>query len=322
MSKFQSQGGPKSKKAKEIIYPEITKETSISEMKLIKEKSDYATPISLICATSDGRIAMCANTNDIPIINPITLEIELTLTGHKEKVVDLSLLDNGWLLSSAEDYTIKKWNVQQTSFQCVETIDVPTLVSMCIPLSNNRLCAFTPISTIKIFLRIPPYQEIISLSDNKNITSLFELKNKKYFVSCSVFDNLAIFWSGVTYKKQKVFKEIMCLKKGGVIEVKDRVIIGEYGGAISIINSSTLQLERKIQLGEEVSCIFSSLDLNNGSILLGDKMGRIVQFSLDDESDIIIREEHNNSIFGLVLAKDNSLISCSYHKTFKKWELS
>ena len=65
----------------------------------------------------DKRIATCSPNGEIIIFNK-NFEKELTITGHKEKVIYLYQTDDGKLISCSSDLTIKVWILFNKTYNC------------------------------------------------------------------------------------------------------------------------------------------------------------------------------------------------------------
>ena len=303
----------------------VLESQNISETKLIQENKYDTNEIFSLCLTEDRRIACCSTDQTIKILNQKTLEIDLILEGHKNWVNHVSLLDNGCLVSSSSDTTIKIWKINKDGYKLVKTLQGHKgAVLKTIQLSNNRIgsCSFD--ESLKIWKSSEPYDEIITIPGESSFDSLIELKNKKYIVSVSE-NNVIRFFNNSTYKCEKSIGGVECFWQNSLVETDDnRIIVGGGDGVISIINTVTFQLETKIKLSKDVCDIYSLLYFhsNGGDVLLGDSDGNLFQVELKELKIISIKNDlHDDWLTDLLLFDKNTLVSCSTDRIVKMWKL-
>lgn len=144
----------------------------------------------------------------IRIWNTNNGELISTLTGHTGTVLDLIVLDNGFLASSSYDDTIKLWNLETISDNSSSlpefTIELPYQCHSMAVLANRRLvCSMSDkgLALIDILegvlIQTLPYD--LDPSENLQAFSFASLDNGSHFAGCMgfIFESDGIYvWNG------------------------------------------------------------------------------------------------------------------------------
>ena len=106
-----------------------------------------------------------------------------------------------------------------------------------------------------------------------------------------------------------------------MIEFKDKIIVGETKGKFSVINSSTLQLEARIQTNIQGDC--RALCSFKDYLLIGDNLGNLYQTELIEYRNSSLKQNfHSRCVTALLFAHPNTIFSASEDKTVKMSVLS
>lgn len=280
----------------------------------------HSKPVFSICIMKNGKLASGSIDNTIKIFDISTKLCEMTLVGHTDWVMYISLLSNESLISCSKDTAIKIWVIKDNSYSCPYTLTGHTdTIYKVIELSDNRFGSCSCDRTIKIWDSVDNHC-IITLDNNTTfVKSLIELKNKIYIVSAS--DDLVIFWDNKNYEIVKIFEDIYCCSSNSLLEIHNqRIVIGDFE-KLMIINANTFQIESKFDLEKGVGGVHSLIELKNGNLLCGCK-GILVQVDLNQFKSISSKSNiFNQDIGGLVELNDLSLICSSvWASDIKVWQ--
>lgn len=295
------------------------KNFDLSKVKLLRTISTHANTVKSVCILRDGTLASCSGDKTIKIYNLSTNVCEITLRGHKECINHILQLNTGYIVSCSRDSTIKIWEIKRRHYQCIKTLkEHNDYVNKIVEMSRNRLFSCSGDKTIKIWNSYSPFNCIDTLFGTTTwANSLIELKNKKYFVSCSYYINLS-FWDNVTYDCVKTIKQICCFNRNSLVEIKGKIFVGGIN-YISVVNSSTMQLEAKIKL-EEIKSFYSFLNIGSYDLLCGCEEGDMFQVDINEYKIIGFKEHaHLGNVTCLLMANNKYIISSSDDKTIKIW---
>ena len=150
------------------------------------------------------------------------------------------------------------------------------------------------------------------------MNSLIELKNKDYIVSGG-WDKKIIFWENSTYDFVEEINDVYCCYSNSLLEVKDnRIIVGGENEVI-LINGKEMKIEKVVELQSSgyIRCI---IEMNDGTVLCGCE-NELVHLSNDEYDVIYIKEEpHDDETSGMLMLKDDRLITCSWDNSIKVWK--
>lgn len=296
--------------------------TRFSNLKEIKQVKPHQAIILAICLTSDGRIASCSYDNTIKIINPETLETEMTITGHTSHVFNICLLNNGCLASCSYDNTIRIWDIKQTTYNCVKEINAHEASILKVEqISNNRMISCSWDKTVKVWQSNPPYDLIHTIAGHSGeVRGVFETKNHKYIVSGGGFDEKNIkFWDS-EYKEVAEIKDVLCYYGTIFFEyIDNKIIVGEDNQLLVIVNVLTFQVENKIQLDHGVC---SALNFGDSIVLFGDREGGFLLEDIIEKKQIFFKEGlHEADIDGFLMLSEHRFATCSHEAVVKLWEI-
>ena len=297
------------------------------KVKLKTVINEHTNSVTSLCVLSDGRLASCSSDKSIKVYNKETYECELTIKGHTEGVVYISLLANGYLASSSLK-EIKIWEITKDTYQCIQTLaGHGGWVKKVIQLKDNRIASCSNDKTIKIWKYNSMYECIKTLKEHTNaVFSIIELKNKKSFVSGGG-DKTLRFWNNETYECEKVIEGVWCCNSKSLIEIESgRLVVGGSSGkVITIVNSNNYTVEKQIE-ESSLAFVYSLIELDDGTVLLGCKNGEnegsLVNVDIKNGKVLKIKDDaHSRYIFGLLKINKNIIITCSQDHSIKIWNI-
>lgn len=302
----------------------IKDEESLLKIKGIKTDSDFSSPVNALCILPDGRFASGSSDCKINVFNSTTYQCEMTITGHEDDVLYLSLLSDGNLISSSSDNTIKIWKISNFDFTCVATLTGhKDKVLKSIQLSKGRIGSCSKDQTLKIWKDSPPYNCIENLTGHEDDVMCFlELQNNAYLVSVGycLNDNTVRFWGNESYKCEKKIEGIWSNWNEGMIEVRGKIIIGGWS-EVSVIDCEKKEVEKRIYISD-AGDIYSLIDLGGELILCGNFDGEIfiVDTRMMEVSEMEKKKVHGASVRGLLMLDQKTLVTCSEECCIKIWK--
>lgn len=307
-------------KVAEIEETEIQRK----RIKLIKTIESGNSEVSSICLLKDKRLASSFKDKTIKIFNLTTYKCEVIIdSAHCEEILYISSLDNGCLVSSSQDSTIKIWEIKETEYAHVKTLrEHKNIVMKTIQLSNYRIGSCSWDKTIKIW-KLPFYNCVETLNGHtRNVCSLIELSKKDYLVSGGQ-DSTLMFWDNETYRIKKRIEDVSCAWNNSMIEIeKNRLIVGGFD-SINIIDLNKFEVEKKIKV-EDINTLYSLVQIHKGIILFGCySEGHFLFLDVDENTFVnITKGLHSKAIKGLLKLENSLLVSCSEDTTIKLWKIN
>ena len=244
--------------------------SKIYHVRTFLEKSDQ--PLYLATLT-DGRIAYCADLL-IKVYNPKENAINLSIKGHKGKVLYISSSDTNVLFSSSSDKTVKIWKITSNFYTCLMTITGHShCVNQVIRMSNSRLATLSWYKAITIWKNTNHIscKKLKKITDSSwVITSILELSSKDFLISGSGRgDETLRFWNTKTFDCAHYIKNIDCCSPNSLIEFEKtkKLLVGGLG-VVGVIDLKAKQEEMKIRM--RTSCgVFSFVQVNRDFVICG-----------------------------------------------------
>ena len=278
--------------------------------------------VSSFIVLKDKRFACCSSEGIIEVFDQTTYDTEMKWKAHKEPIWNLSLLDDGSIISSSKDTTMKIWSLGPTSYTLVKTLQGHTeCVSQSIQIVNSKIVSCSLDKTIKIWDKSSP-ECLKTLTGHKNeIRTLLQLSNKKQFVSAGA-DSIRL-WGIENYECEKVLEYEECSGENCVVELKGKLILGRMCG-ISIIDLESFTFINKAVLSE-LTKVYSAL-VNGDNVLFGCryKTGEkysLVNVDINDLKILSNKIAHFGSIYSISQIDNHSFATTSFDESVKIWEL-
>jgi len=255
-------------------------------------------------------------TSNIP-----TFENTHKLQGHKDKIVVLLQLKNGYLVSGSYDHTIKVWDLN--TYQEIATIKESGSVLSFLEFEPNYLLSSSSDNKIKLFcLESFPVDNFMFVFTGHAlwVNSLVKLNNN-YFASGSNDTHIRI-WD---YRNRKC----MVILKGhsdcvlSLILLKDgHLCSGAADNTINIWDWKTGKIITTLKGHTKwVKCV---LQLNNEDIISGSDDKLIKVWKKDENGEYKFSRDivgHNHSVRTFCQLNDEIFCSGSFDKTIKFWNI-
>ena len=279
----------KTEKKKETITKKIKRIHEIMQSEEL-DSSEYG--IYSLIEIEDKRIASGGDGN-ISIssydVNKKTWKRDIhEENAHNGSVRSLCSLSGKRLLSGSYDHSIKVWTVSDVELKQIKEIQEHTnTVYKVIPLSQERFASCSSDSAVKIWKDDNTYECLSTLEHNGWISSIIQLKGKDVLVSCGLFSSTGVsFWDLNDYTQQQTIKGYGVYYPSHMIELADSNIAlstVDEPYSIVIIDSSSYQVTKEIQLEQHITSYSSLCVFNHNSFIYAYK-GTFLQISSEDYS--------------------------------------
>lgn len=308
-----------------VDFSECKYPTPKHKMTLVKEIKCKDSLVTLLCIAKDNKIATASVDSVIRIFNPDTGECEASIKEHKSKVNSLISLPSGHLVSCSNDTTLKIYEINNSSCNCIETFtDHTDKVSKLIKLDEELFASCSNDGTIKIWKNISPFECTKTLtSKNDVIKGMVKLKSRNVIVSVSNLEGQIggkvrfIFWDYKTSSTpETIVNDLIDIdNEKCLLEVQRNFIL--YCGMISmyIIDSLTAEIVRIIRY----FCTSCITTISPRITLTGDGIGRLFSFETEDFQSSTIMKAHDNVVYDIACDSTNKIYTCSTDKTVKIW---
>lgn len=290
----------------------------ISELNLIKTIQIHKQSVNKLIIIEDKRLATCSLDKKIRIFNLKTYECEIVINSHKDCVLDITLTEKGYILSSSNDCTMKLFEIKNNHYQCLKTLrGHENSISKAIQLSNNRFCSCSSDQTIRIWESNQPYECIKKITENTiSVYSIIESKNKKYIIYTND-DKVLRFLDNKEYYLVKEIKNIDCSINNSLVEIFENILIVTGKRIINIINISVLQVQSTIIFPKYVNYIDSIIYFYENYICSANKM--LIQFEPIQLKTIDFKKKvHKDCVYNLI-SYENKIFTCSYDRKVNIW---
>ena len=238
----------------------------------------------------------------------------MTFNGHTHKVKNVKILNNTQIFSSAEDDTIKIWDI--STGECVNTIKCGDACDI------EKLSNFTVASG--------PMGEFIQIWDTKSGKCLnqleghscwaFFIKNlsNDQFISGSG-DKTIKLWNTKNGKCVKTFighkKEVNCLD----VLSNDRIVSSSGDKTIKVWNLKNGEcLQTLIGHSDDVECICV---LSEDKIISGSSKGKLKVWCLIKNICVNTIDAHSDRVNDIQLISKDKVVSNSWDEIVKIWDL-
>ena len=160
-------------------------------------------------------------------------------------MISIIQLSNEQLASCSWDRSIKIWSMPDG--HCEYTINDAhrNRIRKIILLSNRRMASCGDDNEINIWSIDSPFQLIVSISHERNINSIMQLKGKEKLVAGE--NSRLIIWNLLSYKKETIINNICCYWIDSLFETNSGKLIIGGKKEINILNSSTYILIKKMK---------------------------------------------------------------------------
>lgn len=286
-----------------------------TEMNSINENEGVNTLIPL----QDRRYAAACGRN-ILIYTLYPFEKVMTIEGHKDIVNYVDQLDNGNLISSGFDLSIRVWSTTKDSYKLLNTIENAhkKIVWKIIGISKNRMATCSFDTTVKIWKSEEPYDLVAELTGHKSdVTCIHELVGRDLLLSVS-FDGTMRVWSLSSYECEHVIKGVKSRWGNSLIELEDNIIVSGGYNMIEVVDLNTYKVTQSIE-DNNLQGLYSLVQLRDENVYCGCK-GKIIKYDLDSNKiHVIVKKAHTSGISTMLKINDYMFISSSIDRSIKIW---
>ena len=266
--------------------------------------------ICFICFIKENKFANCCCDGSIIIFNSLTFKKELLIKEHENGVKSLIQLNDGRLVSCSADKTINIIKLYSNNTYSLEKKinEHKNWIFNIIQLKNGNLVSCSMDKTIKIFDLNNNFKCINTLKGHKKgICDILQINNNE-IVSSSFDERTIRFWDLNTLSNNYTLYNIntsYCCKILCYLNNDFFAIGGE--NIIYIIKNINHQICLKVE-SSFIWCLFL---IDNGSLLVGDSEGNLIQYNNFIEMKVIkIQKILSNGINSICsLGKGNFIAS-------------
>lgn len=233
------------------------------------------------------------------------------------------MLDNGNLVSSSRDKTVRIWEISDLNYKSLAVLtEHEGEVYQTIQLSQNRIGSCSEDKTIKIWKSDPPYELVQTLKGESPIMSLLELKNKKYIVSLGAE---ICFWNNENYQCERTILTYGCpIRRNYFVEGNNDTILFIQRKEIMIIDAITFKMRTKLHFNDEDWGDFYYVFEHNNLLGLGeDKNGDLLIFDTVQRKLLGKRKNFTDyEVKGILLLDDNKKFVTFAEEKLTLWKSS
>ena len=266
------------------------------------------------CATvlNDGRFATGSNDNSIIIYNNKTFKPDLTIKEHSNRVYSLIQLSSGILCSGSNDKTIKLYNINDNTYNVLQTLSYHTGgINKIIELRNKKLVSCSGDNTIIFYFKDNnQYTKDFNIKTNGYNGPIIQTKNNEIFYYESTNSALCFF----DLQERKNITKINNINVtyyilDSLLMMSDDLLLAAGENKLTIININSHSIIRNIDVSGS-SWISSACLLTDDIILTADDNHRIIQWRIQhDNLELISKKENAHDSYIYVLKKiGNGLI--------------
>ena len=290
-----------------------------------KEILKYHT-YSILCSTvlSDGRFVTGSDDYSIIIYNNKTFKQDLIIKEHNRAVTGLIQLNSGELVSCSNDYTIKLYDINETEYKVIQTLNEHTdYVTKIIELKNKQLVSCSCDKSIIFYNKDKnEYKKDYSISTKGKNGPIIQTKDNEICYYEHNQDTICFY----DFIKRNIIKKLNnicvanCIYDSLLMISEDLLLLAGYN-KVSIINVNSYNLIKTINV-DNSGWINAVCMLNKDMILTGDYNKRIIQWKIENDNLklISIKENaHENKINTLSKLGNSFILSCSGDNSVKIW---
>lgn len=292
----------------------------LSSLKLLRTIEDHSNWVNCLCLLKDMRLASCSWDKTIKIFNLFKLKCDITIIGHKGIITYISEIKENYIASSSWNGEIKVFEIYKNHYQCIKSFQAHNdVVHKITLLTNDRFASCSGDFTVKIWKNDSSYKCVAILKEHTNIVfSVIIARSKKHLISASD-DESVVFYDALTYEREKKVFKVGCCSSNSLFELDNNLLVVGKEDMLTFVDVATFQVVTKIR-NHNFGNVFSFAQLSNKTVLCG---GQGLLFVLDLDKMTVSTSTslaHDCEISSLVVI-NNFLISSSWDKTIKIWEL-
>ena len=295
------------------------------ENEITNEEFDTFGCVYSLIELGDKKIASGGMDGNISISSYEESEKKWKRDIHKKKahfgcVNSLCALTNNKLLSGGIDHLIKVWAISDKDIAVIKEIkEHSKAVYKLIPLSEKRFASCSYDSTVKIWKDNNTYECLSTLKHTGRVSSILQIRNREMLVSGGYESSLGVsFWDLHKYSQLQSIKGYCVYWSSHMVELANGnvALSSAYKPyPIVIIDSSTYQVKKEIQLKEYIIDCSSLCVLDEGSFVYAYN-GTFIQISSEDYSVLFQTQEGGFAGYwgGIVPIKRGKFFAVQYGK--------
>ena len=312
----------------EFNYDKISFDKNIPKLNLIKKNKNFddffnffniknSHEINCMKILKDKRISIGNENSILTIFNNFTFEIDIKINNNLQELFYIEQLKNTNLCLSFKT-TIRILKLSKKSFKIIQDIKNAheSEIWQIKELYNNFLISVSHDKHLKIWtLNENKYIQNFILKENNYFNDIIETKPNEIIFDvyeCVIFFNI---------KEKKQIEKIndlnlTCAGRGNsMILFNENVIIGGEK-KIYFIDINNYNINKSF------NCDFNIYSINlfkKNHFLVGDRNGKIIEFNIEQNQPISIKNSHNDKIYSIVIFND-FIISAGKDKIIKFWK--
>ena len=298
--------------------------------KQINSIESHTDIINSLSKFPSGNIISVSSDKSIKIYDKNLKVIQNIENAHDKDIFDLSIKDENNFVTCSNDHKIKTWiktkikEKDEYSFNLNQIINKAHngCINKIIFCLNGNIISSGEDNKIKIWEEDNnnKYNCIKELIHDCCVFSILLLQDKKILISSG--KDRTKFWDLNNYSNIFQIKQVICWNRNALKRFdEDKIIIGgDDDGIIIIISINEKKIIKEINNGFE--CLGICVIEEKGIFLIGGVSKEIKIYRSDNYECIkIIKDAHNNFIFGIDELQDNSIVSYGSDKIIKVWSI-
>lgn len=172
----------------------IKKQGNVTDLKLLKEIKIHKEMIYSIYYSPTKSLLFSGSADKTIKIYDEAFLCFLSFQAHSDIITSINELENGKIISSSLDNTVKIWTIDKSEVKCDTVLKGHSnWVFKCIPLKGNKIASCSHDKTIKIWKGEKKYDLLQTIEKHKNaVQSMAQLQDER-LVSIGL-DNVVYFW--------------------------------------------------------------------------------------------------------------------------------
>ena len=296
-------------------------------LKKINSISPHYESINSILSFPSGNIISVSADKSIKIYDNNFNIIQDILNAHDDNIFDVSIKDENNFVTCSKDKAIKIWNKKKIKrifkdeysfilYQIINNAHDDSIYKV-IYCSNGNIISCSSDKKIKIWEENNGYNCNKILKHNDWIVSILLLEDKNILISSG--GEGTNFWNLNNYENIYTQK-ILCWNRNALKRIDENRIIfgGDYEGIIKIVLINENEIIKEIK--NDFLCKGICIIENKGIFLIGGESKKIKIYRNDNYQCIkIIKEAHNNYIYGINQLKYDSIASYGEDNIINVW---
>ena len=294
----------------------------IVNLKIINSINAHENIINSVKIFPSGKIISVSHDKSIKIYDNMFNIIQNIQNAHDDFIINVNIINENNFITCSSDKSIRLWYKSNNEFKLKKILSNShnDIIMKVINFSNGNLISCSKDKTVKIWVKINDNYQLTTVINHINkVHSILLLEDKNILVSSGKFGTN--FYDINFYNCIFSFDETYCSFPNALIRCYNDYIIvkKKIRNSLNVISISEKKIIREIY--NIIDCFGITLIKNYNILLLGGKSKDIRIFnSKNGELVNIIKNAHENRIYGFVQLNDNLIASYSKDHTIKIWK--